>query len=97
MSKAANILITSDFIENLDHTFYTVKSFYVFCVSFVAAGCLYLACRNEQIPLLLLDFSDQLEETVVDLSQMYIRIARELCINPPSADPCIYIERFCEK
>ncbi|XP_035666668.1 transcription factor IIIB 90 kDa subunit-like [Branchiostoma floridae] len=50
----------------------------------VVAACLYLVCRTEGTPHLLLDFSDILQVNVYVLGKLYLKLAQELCINVPA-------------
>uniref|UniRef100_A0A674DY37 B-related factor 1 n=1 Tax=Salmo trutta TaxID=8032 RepID=A0A674DY37_SALTR len=63
-------------------------------VAHVVAACLYLVCRTEGTPHMLLDLSDLLQVTVYVLGRTFLVLARELCINAPAIDPCLYISRF---
>ncbi|XP_031570218.1 transcription factor IIIB 90 kDa subunit-like [Actinia tenebrosa] len=65
--------------------------------SHVVAACLYLVCRTEKTPHMLLDFSDVLQIDVFTLGRAYLKIAQELYINLPAIDPCLYIHRFAHK
>lgn len=65
--------------------------------SHVIAACLYLVCRTEGTPHMLLDFSDILQTNVYVLGKVYSQLARELCIIAPAIDPCLYIARFAHK
>ncbi|XP_019909766.2 transcription factor IIIB 90 kDa subunit isoform X2 [Esox lucius] len=60
----------------------------------VLAACLYLVCRTEGTPHMLLDLSDLLQVNVYVLGKTFLTLARELCINAPAIDPCLYIPRF---
>ncbi|XP_036904173.1 transcription factor IIIB 90 kDa subunit isoform X1 [Sturnira hondurensis] len=60
----------------------------------VTAACLYLVCRTEGTPHMLLDLSDLLQVNVYVLGKTFLLLARELCINAPAIDPCLYIPRF---
>ncbi|XP_061104024.1 transcription factor IIIB 90 kDa subunit-like isoform X2 [Conger conger] len=62
----------------------------------VAAACLYLVCRTEGTPHMLLDLSDLLQVNVYVLGKTFLVLARELCINAPAIDPCLYIPRFAQ-
>ncbi|XP_065833406.1 transcription factor IIIB 90 kDa subunit-like [Oscarella lobularis] len=63
----------------------------------VAAACLYLVCRTEGTPHLLLDFSDTLQVNVYVLGRCYLKLANALCISAPAIDPCLYVHRFAHK
>ncbi|XP_034017999.1 BRF1 RNA polymerase III transcription initiation factor subunit b [Thalassophryne amazonica] len=60
----------------------------------IIAACLYLVCRTEGTPHMLLDLSDLLQVNVYILGKTFLLLARELCINAPAIDPCLYIPRF---
>ncbi|KAK2853119.1 hypothetical protein Q7C36_008320 [Tachysurus vachellii] len=62
----------------------------------VIAACLYLVCRTEGTPHMLLDLSDLLQVNVYILGRTFLVLARELCINAPAIDPCLYIPRFAQ-
>uniref|UniRef100_A0A8C8BRB8 Transcription factor IIIB 90 kDa subunit n=1 Tax=Oncorhynchus tshawytscha TaxID=74940 RepID=A0A8C8BRB8_ONCTS len=57
----------------------------------VIAACLYLVCRTEGTPPQL---SSALQVNVYILGKTFLLLARELCINSPAIDPCLYIPRF---
>ncbi|XP_071369911.1 transcription factor IIIB 90 kDa subunit-like, partial [Centroberyx affinis] len=52
--------------------------------SHVIAACLYLVCRTEGTPHMLLDLSDLLQVNVYVLGRTFLVLARELCINAPA-------------
>ncbi|KAM9777957.1 LOW QUALITY PROTEIN: transcription factor IIIB 90 kDa subunit-like [Neosynchiropus ocellatus] len=60
----------------------------------VIAACLYLVCRTEGTPHMLLDLSDVVQVNVYVLGRTFLALSRELCINAPAIDPCLYIPRF---
>ncbi|XP_060918216.1 transcription factor IIIB 90 kDa subunit-like [Labrus mixtus] len=62
----------------------------------VVAACLYMVCRTEGTPHMLLDLSDLLQVNVYVLGKTFLVLARELCINAPAIDPCLYIPRFAQ-
>ncbi|XP_067335496.1 BRF1 RNA polymerase III transcription initiation factor subunit a isoform X2 [Channa argus] len=64
--------------------------------SHVIAACLYMVCRTEGTPHMLLDLSDILQVNVYVLGRTFLVLARELCINAPAIDPCLYIPRFAQ-
>ncbi|KAK6307328.1 hypothetical protein J4Q44_G00224760 [Coregonus suidteri] len=53
-------------------------------VAHVVAACLYLVCRTEGTPHMLLDLSDLLQVNVYVLGRTFLILARELCINAPA-------------
>ncbi|XP_074547546.1 BRF1 general transcription factor IIIB subunit a [Halichoeres trimaculatus] len=62
----------------------------------VIAACLYMVCRTEGTPHMLLDLSDLVQVNVYVLGRTFLVLARELCINAPAIDPCLYIPRFAQ-
>ena len=63
----------------------------------VAAVCLYIACRKEKTPHLLIDFSDVLQTNVYILGSVYLKLVQRLFLEVPLVDPSIFIHRFCSK
>lgn len=63
----------------------------------VIGGCVYLACRTEGTPHMLIDVSDALQADVYEVGRTYLRISKLLCIAIPLIDPCLYIIRFSHK
>ncbi|XP_023727508.1 transcription factor IIIB 90 kDa subunit isoform X1 [Cryptotermes secundus] len=63
----------------------------------VVAACVYMTCRIEATPHMLIDFSDVLQICVYELGRTYLRLSQALCINIPSIDPCLYILRFANR
>ncbi|NWZ26069.1 TF3B factor, partial [Asarcornis scutulata] len=59
----------------------------------VIAACLYLVCRTEGTPRILSRLCN-LRVNVYVLGKTFLLLARELCINAPAIDPCLYIPRF---
>uniref|UniRef100_A0A3Q2X4R4 Transcription factor IIIB 90 kDa subunit n=1 Tax=Haplochromis burtoni TaxID=8153 RepID=A0A3Q2X4R4_HAPBU len=64
--------------------------------SHVIAACIYMVCRTEGTPHMLLDLSDIVQVNVYVLGRTFLVLARELCINAPAIDPCLYIPRFAQ-
>ncbi|XP_050672011.1 transcription factor IIIB 90 kDa subunit isoform X2 [Leptidea sinapis] len=58
------------------------------------AACVYMTCRTEGTPHLLIDISDALQICCYQLGRAYFKLSRALCINIPPTDPCLYIIRF---
>ncbi|SJK86716.1 Transcription factor IIIB 90 kDa subunit [Babesia microti strain RI] len=63
----------------------------------VAACCLYIICRREKTPHLLIDFSDVLQTPVKILGQIFMKLVRLLHISVPNVDPSIFFERFASQ
>ncbi|KAF5294970.1 hypothetical protein FQR65_LT10613 [Abscondita terminalis] len=61
------------------------------------AACVYMTCRTEGTPHMLIDISDVLQICCYELGRTYLRISQALCINIPSMDPCLYVLRFAAK
>ena len=49
----------------------------------VIAACVYITCRTESTPHMLIDFSDILQIDVYELGRTYLRLSQALCINIP--------------
>uniref|UniRef100_A0A8C4ZAB7 B-related factor 1 n=1 Tax=Gadus morhua TaxID=8049 RepID=A0A8C4ZAB7_GADMO len=56
----------------------------------VIAACLYMVCRTEGTPRIL----DCVCVNVYILGKTFLLLSRELYINAPAIDPCLYIPRF---
>lgn len=64
----------------------------------VVAACLYVACRHEKTPHLLIDFSSRLQLSVYSLGSTYLKLVRALQIQKlPLADPSLFIQHFAER
>lgn len=60
----------------------------------VVAACLYIICRKDKHPHLLIDFADRLQTNVFTLGSVFLKLCRMLCIRLPIIDPSLYIHRF---
>lgn len=63
----------------------------------VLAACVYITCRIEGTPHLLIDFSDVLQISAFELGRCYLKLSQALCINIPSMDPCLYVLRYANR
>eukprot|EP01135_Chromosphaera_perkinsii_P004216 Nk52_evm5s272 gene=Nk52_evmTU5s272 len=63
----------------------------------VVAACLYIVCRTEQTPHMLLDFSDILQVNVYVLGGTFLKLCKLLSIKLPIVDPSLFIFRFAHK
>jgi transcription factor IIIB subunit 2 len=63
----------------------------------VSAACLYIICRQEKSPHLLIDFSDALQINVYLLGKAFLHFLKILNLNLPVVDPSLYIHRFASK
>jgi len=50
----------------------------------VVAACIYITCRTEGTPHLLIDIADVMDIDVYQLGHTYMQLAKSLCINIPS-------------
>jgi len=75
---------------------------------FVASACLYIVCRRNRSPHLLIDFSDVLQSPVKRLARFYVSLLQRLVGGDPAqaqalgngvpiVDPSIFIDRFARK
>ncbi|EEY66598.1 transcription factor IIIB, putative [Phytophthora infestans T30-4] len=63
----------------------------------VIAACLYIVCRRERSPHLLIDFSDKLQINVYVLGGVFLKFCKLLQIHLPLIDPSLYIHRFASQ
>lgn len=68
----------------------------------VAAACLYLLCRQDSKPFLLIDFSDALQVNVFTLGAVFLQLAKLLRLTEhpmfsKPVDPSLYIHRFADR
>lgn len=63
-------------------------------LSVVCAAALYVVCRMDRSPHMLLDFSDVLETNVYTLGRAVGKFCRLLALELPAVDPSLYIHRF---
>lgn len=63
----------------------------------VSAACLYIICRQEKSPHLLIDFSDALQINVYLLGKAFLHFLKVLNLNLPVVDPSLYIHRYASK
>ncbi|KAH7282832.1 hypothetical protein KP509_35G049400 [Ceratopteris richardii] len=68
----------------------------------VAAACLYIICRQEQKPFLLIDFSDCLQTNVYVLGAVFLQLCRLLSLDQhpviqKPVDPSLFIHRFTDR
>ncbi len=63
----------------------------------IAAACLYIVCRQEKTPHMLIDFSDILRINVFVLGGTFLKLVHLLNLELPLIDPSLYINRFAAK
>jgi transcription factor IIIB subunit 2 len=61
------------------------------------ATCLYIICRQEKSPHLLIDFSDALQINVYVLGKSFLQFSKVLNLNLPVVDPSLYIHRYATR
>ena len=65
--------------------------------SHVSATCLYIICRQEKSPHLLIDFADALQINVYSLGKAFLHFLKVLNLNLPVVDPSLYLHRYATK
>ncbi|KAK8808222.1 hypothetical protein WA171_001443 [Blastocystis sp. BT1] len=63
----------------------------------VCAACLYVACRFNKNPTMLIDFADLLQTDVWSLGSVYTKLNTELNLKVKPIDPSLYINRFASQ
>ncbi|KAI5170763.1 transcription factor IIIB 90 kDa subunit [Nematocida sp. LUAm3] len=61
------------------------------------AACLYITCREEETPHMLIDFAAVLRVNVFKIGSVFLKLLRLLNISVPLVDPSLYVPRFCSK
>uniref|UniRef100_A0A7N0U8V0 Cyclin-like domain-containing protein n=1 Tax=Kalanchoe fedtschenkoi TaxID=63787 RepID=A0A7N0U8V0_KALFE len=104
-----NMLITSlkmdDSIEHEAMTYYKIAAERSFTrrykIDYVAAACLYVACRASKKPYLLIDFSEKLAVNVYVLGAVFLQLCQLLLLEDTPivqkpVDPSLFIHKFTE-
>lgn len=115
LSRIADQLQLSTQIQEAGRRMYTLAVQMAFnqgrASRFVASACLYVVCRRNRSPHLLIDFSDVLQSPVKNLGRIYMKLQRRLVgadpafssaagagtIEVPIVDPSVFIERFSRR
>ena len=63
----------------------------------VVSTCLYMICRQERSPHLLIDFSDALQINVFVLGKAFLQFSQVLNLALPVIDPSLYIHRYASR
>ncbi len=63
----------------------------------IVATCLYIVCRQDKSPYLLIDFSDALQVNVFVLGTAYLQFTHMLNMELKVVDPSLYIHRFASR
>lgn len=61
------------------------------------AACLYITCREEETPHMLVDFAYVLRVNVFKIGSVFLKLTRLLNISVPLVDPSLFVPRFCSK
>ena len=68
------------------------------CYLQVAAACLYIFCRQERKPFMLIDFSDALQVNVFMLGNVFLQLCKQLRLQQQEAfTRCAAASRHCLK
>lgn len=65
--------------------------------SLTQAACVYMTCRTEGTPHLLIDVGDAVPVCCFQLGRTYFKLSKALCIVIPPTDPCLYVLRFASQ
>ncbi|EGG01140.1 uncharacterized protein MELLADRAFT_92647 [Melampsora larici-populina 98AG31] len=95
----AHGLNLSEVIAESAHRFFTLALSNGFVMGrrspYVLASCIYVACRMNKLPTMLIDISDFLQVNVFIVGATYLKLVKELCLTQiPLIDPSLYISRF---
>ena len=60
----------------------------------VCSACIYIACRLNETPILLIDLSDVTKSSVFVLGNIFMHLLKALSLKVPIMDPALYISRF---
>lgn len=63
----------------------------------IVATCLYIICRQEKSPHLLIDFSDSIRINVFILGRSYLKFIRVLNLKLDIVDPSLFIHRYAAR
>jgi transcription factor IIIB subunit 2 len=63
----------------------------------VVAVCLYMVCREDNSPHMLIDFSDAVQINVYVLGHAFLKFKQLTGLNLAVIDPSIYIHRFAAR
>eukprot|EP00834_Sanchytrium_tribonematis_P005315 NODE_313_length_10011_cov_0.634584.p7 type:complete len:231 gc:universal NODE_313_length_10011_cov_0.634584:2315-3007(+) len=60
----------------------------------VCCACIYIACRLNETPILLIDLSDITKSSVFSLGSIFMSLLKAFNLKVPIMDPALYISRF---
>jgi transcription factor IIIB 90 kDa subunit len=66
-------------------------------ILYTLSACIYIVCRQEKTPHMLMDFSNALHIDVFKIGKSFLKIASMLSIEVPLIDPTLYMPRFVSK
>lgn len=66
-------------------------------ILYTLSACVYIVCREEKTPHLLIDFSNALNIDVFKIGKSFTKIVEVLNLNIPNVDPTLYIQRYIVK
>lgn len=66
-------------------------------ILYTLSACIYIVCRQEGTPHMLMDFSNALHIDVFKIGKSFLKITNILNINIPLIDPSLYMPRFVSR
>lgn len=64
-------------------------------ILYTLSACVYITCRQESTPHLLIDFSNELRIDLFKIGKVFLKIRSLLGADIPLIDPSLYMHRFC--
>jgi len=66
-------------------------------ILYTLSACVYITCRQESTPHLLMDFSNELRIDLFKIGKVFLKIRQLLGVDIPLIDPSLYMHRFCSQ
>lgn len=66
-------------------------------ILYTLSACVYITCRQESTPHLLIDFSNELRIDLFKIGKVFLKIRQLLGVDIPLIDPSLYMHRFCSQ
>lgn len=66
-------------------------------ILYTLSACVYITCRQESTPHLLIDFSNELRIDLFKIGKVFLKIRQLLSVDIPLIDPSLYMHRFCSQ
>ncbi|KAI5149003.1 transcription factor IIIB 90 kDa subunit [Enteropsectra breve] len=63
-------------------------------ILYTLSACVYITCRQESTPHLLIDFSNELRIDMYKIGKVFLKLRNLLGIDVPLVDPSLYMHRF---